>query len=80
LSSVFCKFIFFKYTTNTHTHTRFNIFNVICLDIFRADQLALENQLICSFQEKTTSHTPSFCQLHIILYSGFGLMLLVFLC
>lgn len=40
---------------HTHTHNLFSSYNAICVRVFKAHHLALDNQLVCYPMGKTTS-------------------------
>lgn len=40
---------------STHTHNLFSSYNAICVRVFKAHHLALDNQLVCYPMGKTTS-------------------------
>ena len=44
-----------------------SLYNATCMYVFRADRLALGSQLVCSLSGKTTSPTPVFPQLPVVL-------------
>lgn len=51
----------------------FNLYNVTCVCVFRANHLALGSQLVCSSLRGTSSFIPDFPQLPIVLCLGWGL-------
>lgn len=43
-------------------------YNINCMHMFKADLLALDNQLVCSSMVKAISPTPNFPQLPVLLF------------
>ena len=51
-------------------YNRFSPYDIICIYLFRADCLELDNQLMCFSLGRITSLTPSFTQFSVVLFVG----------
>lgn len=56
--------------THTHTHILLSPHNGPCMCVFRADQLTLDNQCVCSFLEGSIFPAPSFPQVPAVPGAG----------
>lgn len=63
----YCIYICICLYMHIHKYNLFRPYNIICIYVFRADSLALDNQLVCSSLGNTTSPTHILPQLPIVL-------------
>jgi hypothetical protein len=53
-----------------HKHTLLSLYNVMCMSVFEADHLVLDNQVVCSSLRKTISPTLGIPQWPVVLCVG----------